>query len=76
MMGREVCKNCWTTMGRLMSECIPARMSFPHVFCSCPLDKGLFGPIEYKSDLEAIQRGNAFKFADRPTVYFRSIIYN
>ncbi|KAL7077001.1 hypothetical protein ACQ4LE_003999 [Meloidogyne hapla] len=36
----------------------------------CPIDDALFGSIEYKTDLEAIQRGNAFKFADRTTIYF------
>uniref|UniRef100_A0A915NM61 ZP domain-containing protein n=1 Tax=Meloidogyne floridensis TaxID=298350 RepID=A0A915NM61_9BILA len=36
----------------------------------CPIDEALFGLIEYKTDLEAIQRGNAFKFADRNTIYF------
>ncbi|KAF7630780.1 ZP domain-containing protein [Meloidogyne graminicola] len=36
----------------------------------CSLDEALFGSIEYKTDLEAIQRGNAFKFADRVTIYF------
>uniref|UniRef100_A0A914LM90 ZP domain-containing protein n=1 Tax=Meloidogyne incognita TaxID=6306 RepID=A0A914LM90_MELIC len=34
------------------------------------MNEALFGLIEYKTDLEAIQRGNAFKFADRNTIYF------